>query len=355
MVSVSKFMLFGLYIFTHNVIHISHLDSLVYTKRIHHGRGFVIHDRNRFTNLVLMRFFDGAKFTSFTRRLKRWRFVRIPRGPELGAYYNPYFVRDAPMLINKMRLVTDSQADEALRQGAGDYENEDMDEAEKAASRSSKKLEQLLSVFPKPAQAPMVHDGTSGSKPQGIDQLDGHTAYDANMAAVGAAGNRAMLPAVGYPAGHFPPPVPAKTDDQIRILEIERELLLHKQARKKRPPGVIPVMPQPMGVLGRMPPPAAQPYYPTHGAPHPGMMAMPFVPVASMHAMPPMATGIPLPGYPAMIGTTPGACAVPLPMAPGAASRPLLTMTQAEEVEFAEYLVNKRMGLVRKVDTLNQA
>lgn len=49
-----------------------------------HGRGFLVHDKRRFEREVLPRHFDGAKFTSFTRRLKRWNFVRVPRGKELG-------------------------------------------------------------------------------------------------------------------------------------------------------------------------------------------------------------------------------------------------------------------------------
>merc|ERR1719291_594072 len=68
-----------------------------------HGQGFIIHDKTRFATNILPRYFDGAKFTSFTRRLKRWSFVRVPRGPELGAYYNKNFVRDRPELVQKMR------------------------------------------------------------------------------------------------------------------------------------------------------------------------------------------------------------------------------------------------------------
>ena len=51
-----------------------------------HGKDFIIHDKNLFGTMILPRYFDGAKFTSFTRRLKRWAFVRVPRGPELGEY-----------------------------------------------------------------------------------------------------------------------------------------------------------------------------------------------------------------------------------------------------------------------------
>ena len=51
-----------------------------------HGKGFIVHDKKLFESEILPRYFDGAKFTSFTRRLKRWAFVRVPRGPELGEY-----------------------------------------------------------------------------------------------------------------------------------------------------------------------------------------------------------------------------------------------------------------------------
>eukprot|EP00804_Cyclotella_cryptica_P008423 CCRYP_003942-RA/>CCRYP_003942-RA protein AED:0.12 eAED:0.12 QI:140/1/1/1/0/0.33/3/674/468 len=68
-----------------------------------HGKGFVIQDKNRFGKEILPVYFDGTKFTSFTRRLKRWSFTRIARGAELGAYYNENFVRDCPAKVLNMR------------------------------------------------------------------------------------------------------------------------------------------------------------------------------------------------------------------------------------------------------------
>merc|ERR1719356_725357 len=92
-----------------------------------HGQGFIIHDKMRFSSNILPRYFDGAKFTSFTRRLKRWSFVRVPRGPELGAYYNKNFVRDRPELVKKMRYQSDprlsgqsKKARAAVNKAAGD-------------------------------------------------------------------------------------------------------------------------------------------------------------------------------------------------------------------------------------------
>jgi hypothetical protein len=39
---------------------------------------------------------------SFTRKLNRWNFVRISSGPELGAYYHEFFLRDKPHLAAQM-------------------------------------------------------------------------------------------------------------------------------------------------------------------------------------------------------------------------------------------------------------
>mmetsp|Transcript_14380 Transcript_14380/g.26133 ORF Transcript_14380/g.26133 Transcript_14380/m.26133 type:complete len:753 (+) Transcript_14380:98-2356(+) len=90
-----------------------------------HGEGFIIHDKQRFSSMMLPRYFDGAKFTSFTRRLKRWSFVRVPRGPELGAYYNKNFMRDQPELVQKMRYRMDGQFEDGKKKSE---ENEKLEE-----------------------------------------------------------------------------------------------------------------------------------------------------------------------------------------------------------------------------------
>lgn len=53
-----------------------------------HGNGFVIHKKKTFANEVLPKYFKASKFTSFTRKLNRWGFSRVPRGPETGSYYH---------------------------------------------------------------------------------------------------------------------------------------------------------------------------------------------------------------------------------------------------------------------------
>ena len=50
------------------------------------GTRFMISDKKRFGKDVLPLFYGHAKFTSFTRRLKRWSFIRVPSGPFMGEY-----------------------------------------------------------------------------------------------------------------------------------------------------------------------------------------------------------------------------------------------------------------------------
>jgi len=62
------------------------------------GTRFVIADKDEFSRNILPQYFGGrvgatTKFTSFTRRLKRWKFSRVPSGREMGAYYHEKFRR----------------------------------------------------------------------------------------------------------------------------------------------------------------------------------------------------------------------------------------------------------------------
>ena len=74
-----------------------------------HGKGFSIHDKQRFATEILPYHFEGAKFTSFTRRLKRWNFERVSRGPEMGAYYSKFFIRGKPELVPRMIYGTEGE------------------------------------------------------------------------------------------------------------------------------------------------------------------------------------------------------------------------------------------------------
>ena len=53
-----------------------------------HGKGFAILKKNKFATQILPLYFKQSKYTSFTRKLKRWGFTRVTAGTELGAYYH---------------------------------------------------------------------------------------------------------------------------------------------------------------------------------------------------------------------------------------------------------------------------
>jgi len=66
------------------------------------GNAFIIYDKKRFAANILPRYFKQSQFTSFTRKLSRWSFIRVNRGPLMGAYYHKLFQRDKPALCRMM-------------------------------------------------------------------------------------------------------------------------------------------------------------------------------------------------------------------------------------------------------------
>ena len=85
----------------HNVISDPATDDCIHWLSC--GTRFIISDKKKFSKDVLPRFYGPAKFTSFTRRLKRWSFQRVPSGPFMGAYYNPNFRRGEPEQAHRVR------------------------------------------------------------------------------------------------------------------------------------------------------------------------------------------------------------------------------------------------------------
>lgn len=60
-----------------------------------HGKAFLVLDRKLFVQKVLPRYLGKAtKYTSFTRKLSRWNFVRVGSGPDEGAWFNKSFFRE---------------------------------------------------------------------------------------------------------------------------------------------------------------------------------------------------------------------------------------------------------------------
>ena len=51
-----------------------------------HGQAFEVLDKKKFEEVVSTKFFNGSCYSSFTKKLNRWNFVCILRGPDKNAY-----------------------------------------------------------------------------------------------------------------------------------------------------------------------------------------------------------------------------------------------------------------------------
>ncbi len=69
------------------------------------GEALIIYDKQKFTAEVMPVYFKGmAKFTSFTRRMNRWKFTLQPfSSKSKSVYFNPLFMRDDVQLCLQMR------------------------------------------------------------------------------------------------------------------------------------------------------------------------------------------------------------------------------------------------------------
>ena len=91
----------------HAIVSDENLDSVIHWLPC--GTRFIVANKDEFSRLVLSQYFGvrgtsviATKFTSFTRRLKRWNFTRVPSGREMGAYYHESFRRGEPELAKKI-------------------------------------------------------------------------------------------------------------------------------------------------------------------------------------------------------------------------------------------------------------
>ena len=128
-----------------------------------HGRGFLVRDKRAFADVVLPRHFDGAKFTSFTRRLKRWNFDRVPRGPELGAYYNKHFVRGQLDLVQKMQYRAGGQFEEGRRK-----DEEAREESERGKAAREVQEQEAEDVVPRDETACLPDQGSPKPHPNKV-------------------------------------------------------------------------------------------------------------------------------------------------------------------------------------------
>jgi len=69
-----------------------------------HGRAFLVKDMNRFMKLIVPRYFiEQTRWSSFSRQLNLYGFLRVANGPDVGAYYHELFLKGRPGLCNYMR------------------------------------------------------------------------------------------------------------------------------------------------------------------------------------------------------------------------------------------------------------
>jgi hypothetical protein len=68
-----------------------------------HGRAFQIFDIQKFAELLIPKFFNQSKVTSFHRQLNIYGFLRLTKGKEEGAYYHEYFLRGKPYLTKFLK------------------------------------------------------------------------------------------------------------------------------------------------------------------------------------------------------------------------------------------------------------
>mmetsp|Transcript_22311 Transcript_22311/g.32613 ORF Transcript_22311/g.32613 Transcript_22311/m.32613 type:complete len:258 (-) Transcript_22311:152-925(-) len=64
------------------------------------GHGFTILDKKRFESEVMPQYFKESRYTSFTKRLRRWGFASQqpqPHNPKQVMYFHPSFHRESPV------------------------------------------------------------------------------------------------------------------------------------------------------------------------------------------------------------------------------------------------------------------
>lgn len=95
------------------------------------GTAFIVVDKRRFTNEILPNYFKDSQYTSFTRKLSRWKFTRVSRGPYIGAYYHKHFRSDNRALC-KMMSCNDGKGKGKIKvTKAGEPVDEPSEETEK--------------------------------------------------------------------------------------------------------------------------------------------------------------------------------------------------------------------------------
>lgn len=68
-----------------------------------HGRSFLVHKPQEFSDHIMPLYFNQGKFASFQRQLNLYGFKRLTRGPDTGSYYNELFLKGRPFLAQDIQ------------------------------------------------------------------------------------------------------------------------------------------------------------------------------------------------------------------------------------------------------------
>jgi len=71
-----------------------------------HGRAFRVHNKEKFVEMILPKYFRGQKkWSSFSRQTNIYGFARVASGPDAGSYYHELFLKSRRDLTDYMRRV----------------------------------------------------------------------------------------------------------------------------------------------------------------------------------------------------------------------------------------------------------
>lgn len=80
------------------------------------GDGFIIHDKKRFSEEVMPIYFKQSQYSSFVRRMSRWKFALVREGHKKAKFFHPLFVRGSKHNASCIRPVRQK------RHGVGEEE-----------------------------------------------------------------------------------------------------------------------------------------------------------------------------------------------------------------------------------------
>jgi hypothetical protein len=123
-----------------------------------HGEAFIIINRQKFSNHILPKYFRKTKYTSFTRKLNRWNFSRVTRGPELGAYYHEFFQRGNEALCTQMYCKNDRAKFAVSLKASGKKQSKELPET-KQTKPSTPQISSVEQIRPLPATQLMHMSG----------------------------------------------------------------------------------------------------------------------------------------------------------------------------------------------------